>query len=243
LDGSKIDAFLLVMAKDGKSPRTRNSYRQAMLALCSWLVKKGKLSASSLEGVSRAETRQVRKRRALSVGELRRLPEAASTRNRARALLYRLAIYTGLRKKELKALLVRMLHLDETPYHLRLSGEFTKNKQEAILPIPDGLAEALREHCRNKVPSSTVIRVASRLNVRFRKDLKVARIAYKDEAGAYADFHSLRKCTATLLALGGVHPKIAQQFLRHSSIELTMGVYTDARLMPLADAVKALPIL
>ena len=60
---------------------------------------------------------------------------------------------------------------------------------------------------------------------------------------AYADFHSLRKCTATLLALGGVHPKIAQQFLRHSTIELTMGVYTDARLMPLADAVKALPIL
>jgi integrase len=73
--------------------------------------------------------------------------------------------------------------------------------------------------------------------------LKAAKIAYKDEAGAYADFHSLRKCTATLLALGGVHPKITQQFLRHSSIELTMDAYTDAGLMPLVDAVKALPVL
>jgi integrase len=96
------------------------------------------------------------------VDELRRLLEAANGRYRARALLYRLAIYTGLRRNELKAMRVRMLHLDEAPYHVRLPGEFTKNKQDAILPIPHTLAEALREHCRNKMPSASVVRVPSR---------------------------------------------------------------------------------
>jgi len=64
---------------------------------------------------------------------------------------------------------------------------------------------------------------------RFKGDLKAAGIAYADAGGRIADFHSLRKCGATLLAQQGVHPRIAQQMLRHSSVELTMGVIPTPR--------------
>jgi len=47
-----------------------------------------------------------------------------------------------------------------------------------------------------------------------------------DDAGRYAVFHSLRHSTGSLLAAAGVHPKVAQSIMMHSSINLTMSRYT-----------------
>jgi len=51
-------------------------------------------------------------------------------------------------------------------------------------------------------------------------------IPYVDDTGRYADFHSLRHITGTLLAMSGVHPKTIQSIMRHSDINLTMSRYT-----------------
>jgi integrase len=55
--------------------------------------------------------------------------------------------------------------------------------------------------------------------------------------------HALRHTTATILARAKVSPRIAQLFMRHSDIKLTMQVYTDPRLLDEEEALNAFPEL
>lgn len=243
LTTGKIDTFLLALASEGKSARTRNSYRQAIVGFSEWCAVKGRIAVNPLKNVSKAEGRQVRQRRALTVDELKRLLAATEKRNPERALLYRIALYTGLRKGEIATLRVRHLCLDDATPTIRLEGQFTKNKQEAVLPLLPFLADLLRERCRDLPKDAKVIGVSPKINVRIRKDLAAAGIPFRDDSGRYADFHALRKCCATLLTMQGVHPRIIQQILRHSTVDLTMTTYTDATLLPLQEAMAKMPVL
>ena len=62
-------------------------------------------------------------------------------------------------------------------------------------------------------------------------------------SGEVADFHALRHTFITMLASSGVHPKVAQQLARHSTITLTMDRYSHTRLVDLNSAVENLPSL
>ncbi len=53
--------------------------------------------------------------------------------------------------------------------------------------------------------------------------------------------HGLRKTFCSLLARKGVHPKAAQRLLGHSSVSLTMDIYTEVEDDQLRDAVCSLP--
>jgi len=55
------------------------------------------------------------------------------------------------------------------------------------------------------------------------------------------DIHALRHTFGTHLSKNGVAPRTAQAALRHSSIDLTMNVYTDPELLDVAGAMDALP--
>jgi Phage integrase family len=77
----------------------------------------------------------------------------------------------------------------------------------------------------------------------LRADLADAGILYQDDAGRYADFHSFRHTTGSLLAASGVHPKLVQSIMRHSDINLTMGRYTHIFAGQEADALAKLPDL
>jgi len=68
-------------------------------------------------------------------------------------------------------------------------------------------------------------------------------LQYKDAAGRFLDFHSLRHTTGSLLAAAGVHPKVAQTVMRHSTIDLTMSRYTHVFKGQESDAVANLPDL
>ena len=197
---AKVDAFLLSLTRQGKSPRTRNSYRQAIVGFTSWCKSKGRLPSNPLASVSVAEGQKRRIRRALTVEDIRILLEATEKRSQERALLYRLAIGTGLRKSEGRHLKVGDLLLHGPSPMLRLPAEHCKNRKEAVLPLALPLAESLRKHCQEKKPEENVIFVPKRINEFFRNDLNACGIPYRTEQG-YCDFHSLRKCTATLLAL------------------------------------------
>ena len=76
---------------------------------------------------------------------------------------------------------------------------------------------------------------------RFRRDLKKAAIPYFDAQGLVADFHALRKTFDTQLQLNGALPSVTKELMRHSDMRLTMENYLDKRLLPLAEAVNALP--
>ena len=77
----------------------------------------------------------------------------------------------------------------------------------------------------------------------LRADLALADIPYKDEAGRYVDFHSLRVSLSTMLAAHKVSPRAAQALMRHSDPRLTASVYTDEKLLPLAAELQALPAI
>ena len=66
-------------------------------------------------------------------------------------------------------------------------------------------------------------------NARRRCSAKTWRadIPYEDRSGAVFDFHALRHQFLTNLQRAGVHPKIAQALARHSTITLTMDVYSQ----------------
>lgn len=55
------------------------------------------------------------------------------------------------------------------------------------------------------------------------------------------DLHALRHTFGTHLSKAGVAPRTAQAAMRHSSLELTMNVHTDPRLLDVGAAVDALP--
>jgi len=128
-----------------------------------------------------------------------------------------------------------------------------------------GRLERLRERCRaygetlpTRLPGDTrlfnvptgLVRILDRdlvlagiaRKVRDPKTGKV-RIDTRDDRHWTVDVHALRHTFGTLLSKGGVAPRTAQAAMRHSSIDLTMNVYTDPQLLDVAGAVGALPDL
>jgi len=77
----------------------------------------------------------------------------------------------------------------------------------------------------------------------FDRDLAAAGIAKRDEVRRTLDVHALRHTFGTHLSKNGVAPRTAQAAMRHSSLDLTMNVYTDPTLLDVAGALGALPQL
>ena len=63
-----------------------------------------------------------------------------------------------------------------------------------------------------------------------------------DGKGEVADFHSLRKTLGTELGKAGVPIRVAMELMRHSDAKLTTKIYTDSGMLPIWDAVGALPM-
>lgn len=95
----------------------------------------------------------------------------------------------------------------------------------------------------------------------LRKDLSEARRAWLKEAkteterarreqlgfllaeneDGKADFHALRHTFISNLASNGVHPKLAKELARHSTITLTMDRYSHVGLLDMNGALESLP--
>jgi integrase len=159
-----------------------------------------------------------------------------------RALIYKTAVFTGLRKGELKALKVGYLDFTSKPFpSIRLSGEFTKNGKAALISLVPSLADEINDfiikHKKNK--NEHIFNVPDKIHTIFKRDLESAGIPYRSDDGRYADFHSLRTSANTMLGCMEIPIKIRQLFMRHSDIRLTVGTYDDASLYALSPIVEA----
>ena len=76
----------------------------------------------------------------------------------------------------------------------------------------------------------------------IRNDLDAAEVPDATDADI-ADFHSLRNTFISNLVAGGVHPNVAQQLARHSSITLTMDRYSHLGLIDMTAGLAALPTI
>jgi integrase len=162
-----------------------------------------------------------------------------------RALMYKMMVWTGLRRGELASLRVRHLSLAGPRPCLTLPGTSTKNRMEASLPLRDDLVRDLVKWLEATGKSDTVelFTVPVELVKILKRDLALAGIPYRDKQGRTIDVHALRHTTATYLSRAKVSPRVAQGFMRHADIKLTLQTYTDPRLLDEAEALAALPTL
>ena len=238
IDRSKVEAFLTRLRNQGLAARTYNAHLKTAKSFCKWMVESGYASQSPLVSLRtiNQEVDRRHERRALSVEETCRLLKAAAGGDEThgmtgheRYLLYRLAIETGLRANEIRSLTKSSFDLDACTVTV-VAGS-SKRQRKDVQIISASLAAELKPFLATKMPATKAfggrykVLTVNTADV-LRKDLAEAGIPYEDELGRVFDFHSLRGQCATLLALRGVHPKIAQTILRHSDISLTMNVYT-----------------
>jgi integrase len=173
-----------------------------------------------------------------------------------RALLYLLAMETGLRWSELASLTRSSFDLDGDPPTVTVQAAYSKHRREDILPLRPTTAASIRrvfgEHAvelktplfphmpKNRM-GSKMIRVDLTAASERGKPMGKPAIPYVDPSGAVADFHALRHSFISALAQGGVHPKTAQDLARHSDINLTLSRYTHTLLEDRSDALGTLP--
>ena len=169
---------------------------------------------------------------------------------------------TGLRKGELASLTVGQMVLDGPHPHAVLHAADEKNRQGSQIALRSDLAtdlrcwltdqladaqDAARLHVAGipaRLPTDAkLFRVPAGLIRILDRDLDAAGIAKVDDRGRTLDVHALRHSFGTLLSKGGVAPRTAQAAMRHASIDLTMNVYTDPRLLDVQGALDALPAL
>lgn len=96
--------------------------------------------------------------------------------------------------------------------------------------------DALPAHAPPLAAPSGPVRIPDR-------GLKLAGIPKTDSRGWTVDVRALRHTFGPLLSKGNVAPRVAQAAMRHSTIDLTMNVYTDPELLDVAGALDALPEL
>jgi len=182
-----------------------------------------------------------------------------------RAMLYRLAVETGLRAGELRSLTRLSFHLGDYP-NVTIAAAYAKNRRQDELPLKPDTAAQLASHFAGKMPTAVAFAMpkSDKIIDMMTADLAAARTAwiaaagsqqereqreastflsYRDDARRCADFHALRHTFISNLAAGGVHPKTAQRLARHSTITLTMDRYTHLRREDLAGALDTLPDL
>ena len=185
-------------------------------------------------------------------------------RGQERALIYKTLALTGLRRGELASVKVTDLRLDAANPVVVLNAANEKSRKGAEIVLRADLADDLRYwlQCRVEAieaeskaagvvsmqakaipPDAPLFNVPRQLVKVLDRDLAVAGIAKTDELGRKLDVHALRHTFATLLSVGGVTPRTAQAAMRHSNIDLTMGVYTDPKLLDVQAALDVLPAL
>lgn len=272
---SAVVEFLGTLRGQGKSVKTTNDYLAAAKGFTRWL-RRDKRSAfdplADLSKLSNGETDVRHARRDFSPEELAHLFDAARQSAKAirglagidRHFLYLTACATGFRVSELASMTPESFDLDADAPTARVKAACTKNRKEAVQPLPRDVARALRDYLGGKPAGAPVWpgNWRSRAYLLIRADLAEARkawlqsfqdarqrdeaakgdfLAYRDTEGRYADFHALRHSFITMVGKAGVSPREHQDLARHSTYAMTSR-YTHSRFYDLSAAVQALPI-
>lgn len=257
LEASRIANTLSCWRNRKKKPvslETSNHYARAVKGFSRWLWIERRTSDDTLSPLRllNADVDRKRVRRALTADEVKKLIESTEKSGkrlrgliaRDRAMLYTLAAYTGLRASELASLKVTSFDIENGT--VTVEAGYSKRRRKDVLPLHASLVERLRPWLESKAKAKvrtlfvTDIHHAADM---MRSDLKRADIDYVDASGRYADFHSLRHTFISTLAKNGVHPSKAKELARHSTITLTMDVYSHVETDELREALGALPDL
>ena len=224
------------------SAKTRNDYRADLAAWFGWAVQTGRMEGNPCAAVPKTTVKAEKKRRALSAGECRMLLDAAPARRR---LVYLFLMLTGARRAEAAQLRWGDLRLDGLNARVDFRSATTKSGKAESVPLVAGLADAFRvaREARTDVADDAPVFRSIPMVRTFLKDVKAAGIDAKDERGRVLVLHSLRHSLATMLAASQVPMAVAQRVMRHRDIRLTADTYCDEALLPMVEAMRALPAM
>jgi integrase len=242
------------LEKKGIGPQTSNFYLQAVKQFCKWMVRARRATESPVAHLQGLNVKADRRhdRRAFSVDELLWVlkttesgPERSFMSGKERALLYRLAVETGLRRGGLARLTRQSFELDGVDSTILVkAGAKNKYKSDRRVPLRAETARLLREFLEKKMPEALAFKVPSHKHSAkmIRADLDAARAAwldtaetpklreereqsdflrYKNAGGEYLDFHALRHTRGVwLFEHHKAHPREVQELMGVSSLAL-----------------------
>ena len=230
------------------SATTVNEYRCSLNAFLNWCVKDGRLRSNPIKHVSPLSTRGLksRHRRILEDDEINRLIQVAIEQDHmnsgrgwsSRRAVYLTALFTGLRRQELKSICWRDVDLEQGVMTIR--EDVGKANRQDEIPLHGSVVEVLAELPRGAA-SDRIFKNVPTIHT-FKRDCQRANIPLKDEAGRTVDFHSLRATFCTRLIKAGVPAAHVQRLMRHADIKTTNSHYTDLRIHDLDGAVNTLDV-
>ena len=274
LDPARVSAYVADLRRKGAGAGTVNARLTAFKAFTRWLFRTERMRTDPIMQVAKLNARTDRRhvRRALGDGEILRLFQAAE-RGPAfgrltgpdRALLYRLAVETGLRKGEIASLTPASFRLrDPEAATVTVAAAYSKHRRDDVVPLRADLANVMAAYAADKPSDARIFGLPDKLADMLKADLRRARawwirevrdpaerrrrrassfLASRDESGRIVDFHALRHTFITRLARSGVTPAVAKSLARHSTIMLTMDYYTHMLISDERAALDTLPSL
>jgi integrase len=284
LDAVRVAACVTSLKRDGPPPREGGKKRRplsaravnarltALKSFTRWLFRTERMRTDPMMQVAKLNVSSDRRliRRALLDEEVTWLIQAAEKgpvvrdmTGPERAMLYRLAVETGLRAGELASLTPASFHLaDLDAATVKVTAAYSKHRRDDILPLRRDVAEAVAAFIAGKPADARLFAVPPRTAEMIQTDLAAAREAWikgaktkqerearrtttfladADGSGRVVDFHALRHTFITRLARSGVVPAVAKSLARHSTIVLTMDHYTHTLIGDERAALDRLP--
>lgn len=202
-----------------------------------------------------------RKVKPWTVDEARKFLEVARKRHDPLYPAYVLILVLGLRRGEMLGLRWEDVDLERAELTVgwqiqRIRGQLlhreTKTEaSDAVLPLPDICATALRERERDQRAAREAARSDWKdLGLVFTtrtgqpiepRNFNRSFVAACRKAGVRPiPVHATRKTCASILVAMDVHPRVAMQILRHSQISVTMNVYSEVSSDATRKALKRL---
>ncbi len=241
------DRFIAFINGLNTAAKTKKHYTALMKQFAQWLHDTGRLPKNHFRLIKAPkvlQADQVHPRRALSADEVARLIHAAETgeswwsiSGRERALIYRLAVESGLRLNEIRTLKTEDFDFVRCTVTVQDSNE--KARRGATLPLRAATAALIQDFLGNKTPQARAFTV-KKGSLMIQVDLKKAGIPYEID-GKYCDFHSLRHSTASLLIQTGANIKTVQTIMRHTTAELTLQKYSHLYAGQQRETIESLP--
>jgi integrase len=255
-----VRAFMLDLRAQGRADRTVNAYLVAMKSFLTWCVREGRAPSNPIAFLPKLNNHEPSRRnreRHLSLEQLAHLLDTAAKSDVVwrgvaggdRSMRYAMALGTGFRAHELSSLTLASLNLEADVPTATVEAAYSKRRKRDQQPLPTWLVDRLRTWLATHgeltgAPSSAKLFPGGwwrRAAEMLREDLEAAEIDYVDADGRVLDFHGLRHQYITALTAAGVHPKTAQTLARHSTIDLTMNLYTHQLRTDVADALASVP--
>lgn len=235
-----VEKVLRGLQAGGLAGKTLQGYAEAIRSFCRWLCEPGRrwLAEDPLAALAAFNTKPKLPHRAFEPDELQRLFGLPLPRERA--LLYRVALETGYRQKELRALKVG--DVDAFGPSLPLAAEFTKNRTDARQPITPELLAELQWATKGQPATARLLwcPVKKWLARTFGKDLDAARITRElPGVKGRATFHSFRVNYVNAVIESGADLKTIMELARHGAASMSMETYAKPRSERLRTAAEA----